>query len=161
MVADLVSRTRAVIFATQMRALLIMAVGMAGVSLGLVGCGQNDLGVSCVLKRPVDDGQGGVTVEDFIVDASEVTDFVSTGPGCDDFHCVDSRYEGTRNTYCSKRCNADVECRGGVDDRLVCREMVLDSDFINQLKTQLGEEEFRRLFGDIQTSRFCALPREG
>jgi hypothetical protein len=119
----------------------------------LAGCGKSDLGRSCTLLAPTADG--GTAPYD---PPSEANDYISMGGAdCEDFTCIDSAGDGA-GAYCSRRCAEDAQCKGGEDDTLVCRELVLDEAFIQVLRDRLGEEEFFRVFGEIQNARYCAHP---
>ncbi|MDF1565378.1 MAG: adventurous gliding motility lipoprotein CglC [Deltaproteobacteria bacterium] len=117
------------------------------------GCGKTDLGTPCTLVQPTVGGEP----EPFDP-PSEANDYLSTGQaGCEDFTCIDTAGDG-EDGYCSRRCAEDAQCKGGVDKTLICRELVLDEAFLTELRQRLGDEEFFRVFGDIQNARYCARP---
>ncbi len=122
-------------------------------SLGALGCGKTDLGAPCQLIAPTTDG-GVVAYEP----DSEANDYIATGGAdCENFTCLDSAGDG-ESAYCTRRCAEDAQCRGGQDKTLICRELVLDEVFLTELRRRLGDDEFFRVFGDIQNARFCARP---
>lgn len=128
---------------------------------GLGGCAQNDLGSPCTLIQPTTTG-----ITPYEPEPGTTLDILSSGvTECENFRCVDTAGDIDPKTgndataYCTRRCNSDEECRGGVDDTLVCRQLVLDQQFIERLRVELGAEQFDELFGDIQNDQFCARPR--
>ncbi len=133
---------------------------MGGLVLAGAGCGpSNDLGSTCQLTAPTKDANTGkVTNQPYKVPANATSDYISTGgTDCEDFTCIDTAGDST-GAYCSRRCIDNASCQGGPDKTLVCRTLVLDDAFINELRQSLGDQAFKQLFGDIQTAKYCAHP---
>jgi len=96
-------------------------------------------------------------------------DFLETGNlACDSLVCIVSpatsgKYSscaGTQCGYCSKPCVSDAECFKS-ETGLVCRQMVLDPEFIRQLEEQdaaNGTHLADQYLGDARYSRYCAVP---
>ena len=139
----------------------IVALLVGGLVLAGAGCGpSNDLGSSCTVEEPVlDTSTNKVKYVPYPKDQmSPTSDYISTGgTDCEDFTCIDTAGDG-KGAYCSRRCIDDASCQGGVDKTLVCRTLVLDDAFINELRQSLGDQAFQQLFGDIQTAKYCAHP---
>ncbi len=88
--------------------------------------------------------------------------FESGNLGCDGLVCIvspapsGSKY-GSADPgvgYCSKPCVSNSDCYES-ETGLVCRQMVLDPVFLDQLDAQTRE----RYLADIQYSSYCAVPR--
>lgn len=131
-------------------ALLIVAIGAALAG----GCQSPDVGARCTIAwadpstAPTPTGIDG--------------DYLETGNlACDSLVCIVSpaqtgEYSGCDGTacgYCSKPCVSDTECYKS-ETGLVCRQMVLDPDFIASLDPAVAE----RYLGDARYSRYCAVP---
>ena len=133
---------------------LLLALALGG------GCAKNDLGTPCQLIEPT--ASGNEPLDPSQMNAS--LDYISTGGAdCEDFTCVDTAGDVDQSGapiqgYCSRRCIEDAQCQGGVDTDLSCRKLNLDQAFIDTLRQRLGDEEFRKLVGDITTDRYCAHP---
>jgi hypothetical protein len=96
-------------------------------------------------------------------------DYLETGNlNCDSLVCIVSpatsgKYsscDGTQCGYCSKPCVSDSECYKS-ETGLVCRQMVLDPEFIRLLEAQdaaNGTDFAGKFLGDARYSRYCALP---
>lgn len=133
---------------------------LGGLLLAGAGCVQNDLGSKCTLEEPVLDPNTNKVVYQPIPKSSmnPADDYITTGgTDCEDFTCIDTAGDN-QGAYCSRRCIDNASCQGGVDKNLVCRTLVLDDAFINELRQQLGDKAFQQLFGDIQTAKYCAHP---
>ena len=59
------------------------------------------------------------------------------------------------NGFCSGECITDQDC-ASEEGSFVCRALVLDDEFLRQLRDSLSPEEYSRYFGRIQNSKFCA-----
>lgn len=130
-------------------------VVVAGAAL-IGGCQSPDVGQRCELAW-------GTTNPP---EPKEVSgDYLETGNlACDSLVCIVSpattgeyaTCSGAQCGYCSKPCVSDTECYKS-ETGLVCRQMVLDPEFIAYLEAtnpQLAE----RYLGDARYSRYCAVP---
>ncbi len=139
---------------------VVVMIFVAG--LATSACRSNDLGTPCELVRPVcvancnDPENMQIEYEPF--QPEDLTrDYIATGViDCEHFTCVSSQGH-QEQAYCTRTCLADDQCTGGTRD-LVCRELLLDRDFIARLCESIGDEECERIFGRIQDSSFCAVP---
>ncbi len=62
------------------------------------------------------------------------------------------------NGICSGECITDQDCTSE-EGSFVCRALVLDDAFLQQLRNALTPEEYDQYFGRIQNAKFCA-PKE-
>jgi hypothetical protein len=62
------------------------------------------------------------------------------------------------NGICSGECITDQDCTSE-EGKYVCRALVLDDAFLQQLRNALTPEEYDQYFGRIQNAKFCA-PKE-
>ena len=131
-------------------ALLAVCIGAALAG----GCQSPDVGQRCELSW------SGTAPKP--VPASVPGDYLETGNlACDSLVCIVSpatsgeyaTCAGEACGYCSKPCVSDTECYKS-ETGLVCRQMVLDPDFIAGLDPVLAE----RYLGDARYSRYCAVP---
>lgn len=104
-------------------------------------------------------------------------DFVAFGAtSCDNLICVRSRCTLPDDTpdreaecakllpttsptgICSAECITDDDCRTGegLEGTYACRSLVLEEDFLEDLRQSLSEEEYERYFGRIQSAKYCA-----
>jgi len=117
------------------------------------GCQDPDVGQDCTL--------GYTTANTGTVTA----DWLESGnAGCPNLVCI--RSPGTREKpYCSKGCVSDRDCYSS-ETGLVCREMVLDPDFLAfldkldpaQCGAPVGTTCREKYLGEIQFSSYCATP---
>ncbi len=98
---------------------------VAAVAIALLtGCQSPDVGQACVF--------------DLSVPQPVAADYLELGKTeCDNLVCIQSPpapagSKVANNPYCSKACVTDSDCSSG-DTGLVCRDVVLNSDFINTL----------------------------
>lgn len=125
------------------------------------GCQSPDVGSRCDVQW----GAAGTPPQPETIPG----DFLETGNvGCPRLVCIispaspasgeyGSCASGTNDCgYCSKPCVSDSECYKS-ETGLVCRQIVLDPDFIAQLEATdpLIAERF---LGDARYSRYCAVP---
>jgi hypothetical protein len=138
---------------------LLAAAALAVVALA--GCQQPDVGGECQLTwNPTweTDGTAAPPV------ASEIaSDYFESGNlSCDGLVCIvspapaGSEYGSTTPGvgYCSKPCVSNSDCYQS-ETGLVCRQMVLDPVFLEQLDAETRS----RYLADIQYSSYCAVPR--
>jgi hypothetical protein len=116
--------------------------------LALAGCQGPDVGQSCTFGIP---GVNTATLAGVLLETGKTE--------CDGLVCMatPSSQGGAQlksNPFCSKLCVADNECSTG-DTGLVCRSVVLDSDFINRLDPSVRD---RYLPGNLQFTSYCAPP---
>jgi hypothetical protein len=124
----------------------------AFLSLFAIGCQDPDVGQPCQLDFV---GPDGGTVID---PATAAGDFLETGkPECENLVCVlSAKSKGSKagaNPYCSKPCVSDQDCFSS-DTGLICRQIVLDPDFIKALSPEVRQ----KYLGDITFSNYCAVP---
>lgn len=75
--------------------------------------------------------------------------------------CVENHLpadEKAPNGICSGECITDQDCTSE-EGKFVCRALVLDDEFLKQLRNALTPEEYDQYFGRIQNAKFCA-PKE-
>jgi hypothetical protein len=121
-----------------------------------VGCQQPDVGQKCALDIAAD---GGVSFDP----STSSGDFLETGQAdCDNLVCIATAGKdkgakgcsgGKCNPYCSKPCVSDKECFHA-ETGLVCRQLVLDPDFIKNLP----DDKRQKYLGEVQFSSYCAVP---
>ena len=129
------------------------AVALA--ALLLAGCQSPDVGQRCeiswggTIPAPTPDTIG--------------FDYLENGNvGCDNLVCVvspsapNNPYNGCANGqcgYCSKPCVSDKDCYKS-ETGLVCRQMVLDQEFIATL-----DPAAQQFLGGVKFSNYCAVPQ--
>lgn len=137
-------------------ALLAVAVG----AVLATGCQSPDVGARCQI--PSDPSSTLDPKPDSISG-----DYLETGNlACDSLVCIVSpatsgeyaTCDGTNCGYCSKPCVSDTDCYKS-ETGLVCRQMVLDPEFIQLLEEQ-DPELADRYLGDARYSSYCAVPLE-
>lgn len=127
-------------------------------ALGLAACQEADVGQPCTLQWSATWEQDGTEPPP---DPETVTSdyFESGNLACDGLVCIVSPSQGTKyasydSGYCSKPCVSDADCFED-DTGLVCRQMVLDSVYLEQLDPATRA----RYLSQIQFSSYCAIPR--
>jgi hypothetical protein len=127
----------------------------------LVACQGPDVGQACTISWGQDSGTPAPTPVSLF--ASGGGDFFESGNlGCDGLVCIVSpaapgtRYACTEQGcgYCSKSCVSNDDCYESKTG-LVCRQMVLDPVFEQQLDPATRD----RYLAQIQFSSYCAIPR--
>jgi hypothetical protein len=130
-------------------------------AIALAACQGPDVGQSCTLTWGTDSATLAPTPVDLF--SSGGGDFFESGnAGCEGLVCIVSPVApGARYAcdtpgcgYCSKACISDDDCYQSKTG-LVCRQMVLDKVFIDQLDPVTRE----RYLNKIQFSSYCATPR--
>jgi hypothetical protein len=119
-------------------------------------CQDPDVGQSCTLSWGSDAAAPPPTASTALADY-----FESGNIACDGLICLvspvapGSDYDGAAGIgYCSKACVSDDDCYQD-ETGLVCRQMVLDPFFLEQLDA----ETRARYLADVQYSSYCAVPR--
>jgi hypothetical protein len=128
--------------------------------LALAGCQKADVGQSCTLTWGVE--LAVPRPEPVQLYESGGADFFESGNiECENLVCIVSPVQaGARYSsggYCSKPCVSNEDCFES-ETGLVCRQMVLDPIFLEQL-TRLEPALRERYLGDVQFSSYCAVPR--
>lgn len=141
-------------------ALLAVAVG----AVLAAGCQSPDVGARCQIPS---DPNSTLDPTPSSIDG----DYLETGNlACDSLVCIVSpatsgeyaTCDGTSCGYCSKPCVSDTECYKS-ETGLVCRQMVLDPEFIQLLEEQdeaNGTHYADLYLGDARYSSYCAVPLE-
>ncbi len=133
--------------------------------LALAACQSPDVGQACTISWSTTWQADGTPAPPRPTDlyASGGGDYFESGNlGCDGLVCIVSpEAPGTRYAcsdygcgYCSKSCISDADCYSSKTG-LVCRQMVLDPVFLEQLDPATKA----RYLADIQYSSYCATPR--
>jgi hypothetical protein len=133
----------------------------------LAGCQSPDVGQRCALEGF--DLDPSTPQLDLPLPTEIQGDLLQTfNPACDRLTCIVSpvdtgQYSDCPNGlcgYCSKPCVSDQDCFNG-ETGLVCRQMVLDEAFINELLNspdpatrQLAEQ----MLAGVSFSSYCAVP---
>ncbi len=134
-------------------------------SLALAACQSPDVGGHCDLAWNPTWEQDGTTpppTASQLYDTGGSDYFESGNLACDGLVCIVSpAAAGTESGstdegvgYCSKPCVSNDDCFED-ETGLVCRQMVLDPYFLEQL----DPETRARYLADIQYSSYCAVPR--
>jgi len=145
------------------RSLLNVALALA--ALALAACQGPDVGQSCTIAWSPTWAQDGTPPPPKPTDlySSGGSDYFESGNlGCDGLVCIVSPAPpGSRYAcndygcgYCSKPCISNADCFESKTG-LVCRQMVLDPVFLDQLDPATRA----RYLSDIQFSSYCAIPR--
>src|SRR5512138_1803564 len=138
--------------------LRVPKMALVGALLALGACSQPDVGQPC--KISWGDPAAGAPQPPTPQTASSDW-FESGNTECENLVCIlspaasGSRYGS--GGYCSKPCISNQDCFESKTG-LVCRQMVLDPLFIEQLKS-LDPALQARYLGDVQFSSYCAIPR--
>lgn len=133
--------------------------------LALVACQDPDVGNPCTLGWNATWEQDGTPPPPVPTElyASGGSDYFESGNlACEGLVCIVSpAAPGTKYGcsdygcgYCSKPCVSNDDCFED-DTGLVCRQMVLDPVFLEQL----DETTRARYLAEIQFSSYCAIPR--
>jgi hypothetical protein len=126
--------------------------------LALAACQDPDVGDPCTLQWSATWEQDGTDPPpDPKLVASDY--FESGNLACEGLVCIVSPAAGTKyfdyaSGYCSKPCVSDADCFES-DTGLVCRQMVLDAVFLEQMDPITRD----RYLSQIQFSSYCAIPR--
>jgi hypothetical protein len=131
-------------------------------ALGLLGCeATKDLGATCAMTRPGDDGPEEID-ESKVVD--DRIDYLALGSAeCDDLVCI--RTSGSANPenelgkargYCTASCIDDLDCEPDFEGKktLVCEELLLDEAFLAALKEN-DPTTYEQIFGSGASARYC------
>jgi len=128
----------------------------------LAGCQSPDVGQRCQLLWNT-----AVSAPPAPTPATIASEYFETGnTACDNLVCIVSpqapgdRYHdcaGTQCGYCSKPCVSDKDCFQS-ETGLVCRQVVLDPAFIQELR-RTDPALADQYLSDIQFSSYCAVPR--
>jgi hypothetical protein len=148
-----------------MRASLAKMV-LAAALLGLAACQKPDVGAECNLAwgaAPKPDASCPATEEGFTC-FTVAADYFETGNvACENLVCIvspvgaGSKYDRLPGVgYCSKPCISNDDCFES-DTGLVCRQMVLDALFIEELKRR-DPALLEQYLGQVQFSNYCAVP---
>ena len=138
---------------------------VAAVAALASGCQSPDVGARCDIQWAL---SGTVPPP---TPGTATGDYLETGNlACDSLVCIVSpatsgKYSScagdqTQCGYCSKPCVSDSECYKS-ETGLVCRQMVLDPEFIALLEAQDAANGTRyadAYLGDARYSRYCAVP---
>lgn len=133
---------------------------LALVPLLAVGCQSPDVGNPCALSwNP--NWQADGTLPPPAATTTTADYFESGNLACDGLVCIVSpattgKYASSTpgQGYCSKPCVSNSDCYENKTD-LVCRQMVLDPVFLEQLDPATRQ----RYLSDIQYSSYCAIAR--
>jgi hypothetical protein len=137
----------------------LLAVAAAA-ALSAAGCQDPDVGARCDVQwnraetNPIKAPEPGTVLGDYL----------ETGNlACDSLVCIVSPAKSGEFSecagdhaqcgYCSKPCVSDAECFKS-ETGLVCRQIVLDPEFILQLDPAVADQ----FLGDARYSRYCAAP---
>jgi len=126
--------------------------------LALLACQGPDVGNPCTITWGSSPAPDPVSL--YVSGGSEY--FETGNVACEDLVCIvspapsGSRYGCTDPGcgYCSKPCVSNRDCFES-ETGLVCRQMVLDPVFLEQLDPITRE----RYLADVQFSSYCAVPR--
>ncbi len=119
--------------------------------LASAACQKPDVGQPCTLTWGTSEPKPNAT--------TVAADYFESGnTTCENLICIvspvaaGSRYDrGDLGGYCSKACGSDSDCYKS-DTDLVCRQIVLDPEFLAQLDDALKQQ----YLGQIQLSSYCA-----
>lgn len=142
-----------------MRAPVPKMVLLASALVALGACSKPDVGQPCTIAWGTSEIPAPTPPTLLAEGGSDY--FESGNLSCENLVCIlspapaGSRYGG--GGYCSKPCVSDQDCFTS-DTGLVCRQMILDSNFLTQLgNTDPALKE--RYLGDVQFSNYCAVPK--
>jgi hypothetical protein len=144
-----------------MRARALRIALVAAVAVSALGCQSPDVGQPCTLRWGTDPSVAKPTAADLAANGG--SDFFESGNlACEGLVCIVSpaasgtKYGSTTpgEGYCSKPCLTDQDCYDSKTE-LVCRQMVLDKVFLEQLDAQTRQ----RYLSDVQFSSYCAVAR--
>jgi hypothetical protein len=132
--------------------------------LAVAACQDPDVGGPCTISWGTDTASPPPSSSGLF--ASDGADFFESGNlACEDLVCIVSPaapdtkyalapYAAPGGGYCSKPCVSNDDCFEK-DTGLVCRQMVLDAVFLQQLDAATRDRYLR----DVQFSNYCAIPR--
>src|SRR5512133_1770943 len=144
-----------------MRSRSLLAAALAVASLA--GCQKPDVGGQCNIAWNPNWKNDGTAPPPVAVELPPGgSDYFDSGNlACDGLVCIVSpattgEYAFTTpgEGYCSKPCVSNTDCYSS-ETGLVCRQMVLDPVFLEQLDAATRA----RYLADIQYSSYCAVPR--
>lgn len=145
-----------------MRLERVALIAFAASAALLSGCQEPDVGQRCDIQW---NREGTVPAP---TPATIPGDYLETGnSACDSLVCIVSPADSgeysecagendTQCGYCSKPCVSDAECYES-ETGLVCRQMVLDPEFIALLE-ETDPLLAEKYLGDARYSRYCAVP---
>lgn len=148
-----------------MRSRLPKVAALLAPLLALAACQEPDVGEPCTIGWSATWEQDGTPPPPVPTDLYENdgSDFFESGNlGCEGLVCIVSPAapgttygcEAYGCGYCSKPCVSNSDCFEKKTG-LVCRQMVLDPVFLEQLDAATRA----RYLSDIQFSSYCAIPR--
>lgn len=133
---------------------------VAALLLPLAACQEPDVGQPCAIAW----GDGPEAPEPpnpvKLYQTGGADYFESGNVSCENLVCIvspaapGSRYAGSG--YCSKPCVSNDDCFQP-DTGLVCRQMVLDAGFIEELE-RTNPTLLKQYLGEVQFSSYCAVP---
>lgn len=137
--------------------------------LVLAACQDPDVGNECTLTwnaRWAEDGSPPPPTAAVLFDEQVSADYFDSGNfACEGLVClVSPAARGTKygsdvpgQGYCSKSCISNDQCYPD-ETGLVCRQMVLDPVFLEQLE-RTDPEAKERYLGETRFSSYCGVPR--
>jgi hypothetical protein len=143
-----------------MRLERVALIAFAASATLLSGCQEPDVGQRCAFvdwneSTNVDPPEPGTVSGDYLETGNATCEslvcIVSPATSGEYSDCV-----GDKCGYCSKPCVSDAECYES-ETGLVCRQMVLDPEFIALLE-ETDPLLAERYLGDARYSRYCAIP---
>jgi hypothetical protein len=142
---------------------------LLALSAVLAGCQSPDVGQPCTLQVGQDPSAVNLNT------TSVPADFLESGAdnGCDNLVCIKSPDQPSgsavkSNPYCSKQCVSNSDCFQD-ETGLVCRQVMVDRNFINSLPDAQRREYYQilgcQLLADgtptqcpLQFESYCATP---
>jgi hypothetical protein len=150
-----------------MRLERVALIAFAASAALLSGCQEPDVGQRCdiqwnsewqtdptKLKPPTPETVPGDYLETGNSACDSLVCIVSPADSGEYATCAGGEYE--QCGYCSKPCVSDAECYES-ETGLVCRQMVLDPEFIALLE-ETDPLLAEKYLGDARYSRYCAVP---
>jgi hypothetical protein len=133
---------------------------LAAALLGLAACQEPDVGQPCTIAWGTGPEAPPRPDPVTLYETGGADYFESGNVSCENLVCIvspapaGSRYAS--GGYCSKPCVSNDDCFQG-DTGLVCRQMVLDDGFIEELG-RTNPALLDRYLGEVQFSSYCAVP---